>query len=287
MDSSNSSGLEYSQSSSVGGLPVVQTDSSLGRSRSSSSSGSRKPKVTSKVKGSSAHSARPGKVRANWKDMMKSHKPPLMVGSGMDESGSLESGNLASGNLEPLDGAMMPGVHHRSGGAESSFGNHQTTNQQFIYEDQRQIHLTAASVDPGVVASAAQAVLEARAHSFEAQGQAAQAVMDARAQSYELQGQAVQAVAEARSQAMEFGLASHSQITALRNELVDKDAALTIANERVRLMESQLGERMREIEMMRASLMNDPNGTGNLTAMFEHRIQGHNYPSIVIMHFCG
>ena len=71
----DSSSPEFSLSSSVGGLPVVQSqESSLERSRNSSSSGSRVKKnrqsQKARPKGSPAQSAGLPKGRTSWREMM-------------------------------------------------------------------------------------------------------------------------------------------------------------------------------------------------------------------------
>lgn len=196
-----------------------------------------------------------------------------------DGNGVGESGPLVSAALQP---SAEPSPFEESRSPNS--GEIHGTFQQFVYEDQRQVHIHAPSPDPALVAAASQGVMTARdmaaqvvfdaqSQSMEVRDAAAHAVLEARTETLEVREQAAQAVVEARSQTMEVGMASHVQITALREELTRRDAALAIATERIRVLQMQLNERVQEIEQLRAALLNDPNGTGNLTVLFESRIK--------------
>ena len=106
--------------------------------------------------------------------------------------------------------------------------------------------------------------------------QAAQAVVEARSLAMEVKEQAAHAVVEARSQAMEFGIASQAQLTSLQGELLSREAALKTANERPRILEQQLQERVLEIETLRNSLtsaIGEQNGTGTLQSIIDARIR--------------
>lgn len=106
--------------------------------------------------------------------------------------------------------------------------------------------------------------------------QAAQAVVEARSLAMEVKEQAAHAVVEARSQAMEFGIASQTQLTSLQGELLSREAALKTANERSRILEQQLQERVLEIETLRNSLtsaIGEQNGTGTLRSIIDSRIR--------------
>jgi len=81
---------------------------------------------------------------------------------------------------------------------------------------------------------------------------------------------------EARSQTMEIGLAATSQIIQqMRDEIVARDAPLTVAHERSKLLEAQLTEKFKEVEMLRSNLLqmtSGQNDAGNMENAFNIRI---------------
>ena len=130
----DSSSPEFSLSSSVGGLPVVQSqESSLERSRNSSSSGSRVKKnrqsQKARPKGSPAQSAGLPKGRTSWREMMtRTGQQPRMGDQGMisvDEPGA---------TVAECDD-QRTGLNAFDGRSPSDRG--QGVFQQFVYEDQR------------------------------------------------------------------------------------------------------------------------------------------------------
>jgi hypothetical protein len=81
---------------------------------------------------------------------------------------------------------------------------------------------------------------------------------------------------EARSQTMEIGLAATSQIIQqMRDEIVARDAPLAVAHERSKLLEAQLSEKFKEVEMLRSNLLqmtSGQNDAGNMENAFNIRI---------------
>lgn len=140
------------------------------------------------------------------------HRPPLMLTHESGETKDFE--RVTSEQVETLAPTQMD---TRSGAEPSAFDVGFHNSYQQVNFDQRQIHV---SQDPEVMAQASYAVMEARSQTAEVMAQASHAVMEARSQTADIQDQAVKAVAEARVEAMETGLASHSQMLNLRNELV-------------------------------------------------------------------
>lgn len=93
-----------------------------------------------------------------------------------------------SGALESMAMPLSSGLSFNGNG--QSPREPQGAYQQFVFEDQRQVHFHAPSPDPGVIAAASSEV-------FFAREQAAQAVVEARSQTMDLREQAVRAIAEA------------------------------------------------------------------------------------------
>ena len=261
----SSSSPEFSLSSSVDGVPAILT--SRAPSRSSSSSGTpkkgkvRKPSPYPSTKGAPAQSAgvpsgRIGSVvegRLSWKEMME-RKEVLEMGDGNPSAGMEVCERLES--LEPSAMPSGSGLSESPGqGAQDCRQvHHHQTFQNF--QDDRQIHQTVnqyvapPSLEPSVMAQAAEAVTGART-------------------------EAAHAILEARAHVLENNAQFQSQVNQLKAQLTARDAALSLAAEREKFLNSRLEECMTEIDRLRSALVSQPgqNAAGDLTVQFEHRIK--------------
>ena len=255
----SSSSPELTLSSSVDGLPAALSSSSRVPSRSSSSAGTprknrvRKSSQLPSQEGSPALLAgvprgkKGGQgIRTSWKEMMQQKKA---LGDGVRDPGLEMDVSEPLSGLEPsttIPGSGLSGATSSGAQDHRQIHHHQTFHQEtphLEYENQvqynqtvqnfhddRQTHhhqtvqqsVAAPSLDPLIMANAAEAVTGART-------EAAQVVLDARTQVFEANAQ------------------FNAQLAQLKTELNARDAALALAGEREKMLNARLEECMRGI----------------------------------------